>query len=97
MPRLYCTDGRHEVRTTSAAPSTPSGFIVPEIPDETLGLLVHADDWPHGLRCADCRCELNDGNRYSERLTDFIDDTPAVVIVCVGCALTTNQGEEASR
>ena len=50
------------------------------------GLIVRDADWPHGLRCGECSRLLEDGDRYSERLTDFIGETPAVMIVCVPCA-----------
>ena len=65
---------------------------------EALGLPVITEDWPHGLRCAECHRELGEGDRYSERLDSLIGDTPAVLIVCIGCALTpspdTLEGEK---
>lgn len=50
------------------------------------GLIVRAEDWPHGLRCGECSCLLEDGDRYAERLTGMVDDAPAVMIVCRPCA-----------
>src|SRR6187551_3654299 len=59
---------------------------------ENLGVLVEAEDWPHGLRCAECNRCLKDGDRYSKRLDGLTDDgVPTVLIVCVGCALTEEQ------
>ena len=49
-------------------------------------LIVRDADYPYGLRCGECSLLLRDGDRYSERLTDFIGDIPAVMIVCVPCA-----------
>lgn len=48
---------------------------------------VRAIEWPHGLRCWDCDTILDDGDLYSERLSGFVDETPAVEIVCVTCAV----------
>lgn len=45
------------------------------------------EDWPHGLRCAECSCLIEEGDRYSQRLSSFQDDIPVVLIVCVTCAL----------
>lgn len=64
---------------------------------DVLGVLVETEDWPHGLRCADCNRLLEDGDRYSERLDSFTGDgVPLVVIVCVGCALTETSNTERS-
>ena len=49
--------------------------------------IVREQDWEHGLRCAECKQMLNDGDLYSERLSGFVDETPAVEIICVECAL----------
>jgi hypothetical protein len=49
--------------------------------------IVHAEDWPHGLRCIDCHDLIEDGSPYSERLTSMIEGTPVVEIVCVPCGL----------
>ena len=54
---------------------------------ETTMNTVNGVDWPHGLRCMDCDTDLDDGDPYSERLTAFIDETPAVQIVCLSCAV----------
>lgn len=48
---------------------------------------VSAEEWPHGLRCMDCDTSLDDGDPYSERLGGFVDETPAVEIVCLSCAV----------
>jgi hypothetical protein len=52
---------------------------------EATGLLVHSEDWPHGLRCGDCCRLLGDGDRYAERLTGMVGDVPAMMIVCIAC------------
>jgi len=56
-----------------------------------LGEVYLDDEWPHGLRCAQCNSLFVDGDRYSARLESFVDDTPLCLVVCVGCALA---GEE---
>ncbi len=48
---------------------------------------MKVDEWEHGLKCMDCKQMLNDGDLYSERLSGFVDETPAVEIICVSCAL----------
>ena len=56
---------------------------------ETLvsGIEYHDDDWPHGLRCGQCRRVLREPERYTERLDGFMDETPLLSIVCLACAL----------
>lgn len=54
---------------------------------ERAALTVRAGDWPHGLRCGECSRLLEHGERYSERLTHMIGDVPAVMIVCLTCAI----------
>jgi hypothetical protein len=54
--------------------------------------IVRAEDWPHGLRCADCDTEMGDGDLYSEQLTGIAGesgDRPlfTVRIVCISCGL----------
>lgn len=53
--------------------------------------IMFGSEWPHGLRCMDCHKELTHGQFYSERLTGFTDETPVCEIVCVDCALPTNE------
>lgn len=48
-------------------------------------LIVRAEDWPHGLRCGECRNVLLAGDRYAERLTGMVGKIPAVMIVCRPC------------
>jgi RNase P subunit RPR2 len=48
-------------------------------------LVVWAADWPHGLRCGECRLLLEPGDRYAERLTGMAGEIPVVEIVCRGC------------
>ena len=55
-------------------------------------LVVQAEDWPHGLRCIECDAILEDGSLYSERLSGFVDETPAVEIVCMECAVPLRGG-----
>ena len=53
--------------------------------DQTL--VVDPADWPYGLRCFDCNRKLEGGDLYSERLSGFVDETPAVEIICIDCAV----------
>jgi hypothetical protein len=53
----------------------------------TSGVVYHDDEWPHGLRCAECQYLFQEGERYSRHLHAFQDDVPILKIVCVGCAL----------
>lgn len=50
-------------------------------------LVFREEDFPHGLRCAECHREMTGGERYTHRLSSFVGDTPVVVIVCVPCDL----------
>jgi len=52
------------------------------------------DEWPHGLRCADCSREFVEGQPIAERLEAFQDDIPIVVIVCVECDLSGEARDE---
>jgi hypothetical protein len=54
---------------------------------EKLELVVRPDDFPDGVRCAECHRELTDGEQYAHRLSAFLGDTPVVRIVCVPCDL----------
>lgn len=49
--------------------------------------IVTPKDWPHGLRCMDCDIGLNEGDVYSERLTEVVNGVPLVEVVCLSCAL----------
>lgn len=49
--------------------------------------LVRTEEWPHGLRCMDCDTDLNEGDTYSERLTEIVNSVPLVEVVCLPCAL----------
>ena len=53
----------------------------------TSTLVVRTEEWPHGLSCMDCDVMLNEGDPYSERLTEIVDGIPLVEITCVTCAL----------
>jgi len=55
---------------------------------ETLlsGIEYHDDDWPHGLRCGQCRRVFRESERFSETLDGFVDEVPVLGIVCVPCA-----------
>jgi hypothetical protein len=46
---------------------------------------IHAEEWPHGVRCVDCLIELREGARYVERLEGFVEETPTTEIACVRC------------
>lgn len=61
-----------------------------------LGVVVREEDWPHGLRCAECKSLLGEGDRYSERLEKFMGDVPIVLIVCLSCALGAANSQEPS-
>jgi hypothetical protein len=47
--------------------------------------------WPHGLACGQCLHVFNEPERYSERLYAFSGDQPLVEIVCLDCAMTTEE------
>lgn len=55
--------------------------------ETAFGHAYNDDDWPHGLRCAQCDRLMQEGDRFSERLDSMIDETPIALIVCVSCAL----------
>lgn len=50
------------------------------------GLIYRDDDWPHGLRCGQCRREFREPDRFSERLDGFAEDVPLLQLVCLSCA-----------
>lgn len=50
-------------------------------------LTVRMEEWPEGLRCLACDRSLESGDLYSERLYGFVDEVPAVEIICTDCAL----------
>lgn len=58
--------------------------------DSMTRLVVHDEEWPHGLRCGDCANLLTEGMPYSERLEGMseVAGEPAavVLIVCAECA-----------
>jgi hypothetical protein len=57
-----------------------------------LGMPYRADEWsPHGLACMDCTRVFREGDRYSERLYAFAEDSPIVEIVCLACATAEGQ------
>ena len=50
------------------------------------GFLVTHDEFPNGLRCAECSVELLPGEHYYESSTvDVVGDTPIVLLVCADC------------
>jgi len=53
---------------------------------EELGMEYREQDWPHGLRCGECRRVIREGERYSTLLYAFSDDAPVCLVVCLGCA-----------
>lgn len=57
-------------------------------------LTVRAADFPHGLRCGECKRLLNDGDPYAESLTGMIGEIPAVMLVCVPCERGWSADEE---
>jgi RNase P subunit RPR2 len=52
-----------------------------------MNLVYREEEWPHGLRCAQCDHLLSDGERYSQRLHGFQDDVPILLVVCASCAV----------
>lgn len=48
-------------------------------------LIVQSEDWPHGLRCGNCKRVLHNGDKYAERWTGMVCEMPAVLIVCRPC------------
>jgi hypothetical protein len=43
------------------------------------------EEFPFGLRCADCDVLIEPGDHYSQRLEGFVDDVPLTVLTCVPC------------
>lgn len=56
--------------------------------DLDLGMVVAANEFPHGLRCMDCDRELPEGTRYTERLSGVSGESFVVELVCLACGLT---------
>ncbi len=55
-------------------------------------LIVHAADWPHGLRCLECDERLVEGMAYSQRLVAMAGKWPVLEIVCVPCGMKVASG-----
>jgi hypothetical protein len=53
----------------------------------TNGDIYTDEDFEHGLRCGECDTLFVEGQPISERLTDFIEETPVVELVCVPCGM----------
>lgn len=51
-----------------------------------LGEVYRDADYPQGLRCGNCDL-FTEGMPISEQITDFVGDTPTVVLACVPCGL----------
>jgi hypothetical protein len=47
--------------------------------------IFHAEEWPHGLTCAECSHEFKEGERYGDRFESFEGDSPVLLIVCPAC------------
>lgn len=62
-------------------------------PDRSERLIVRAADFPHGIRCGECKRLMREGERYAEIPEGFIGDTIGVVLVGMCCAAS---GEESS-
>jgi len=43
------------------------------------------DDWPHGLRCGQCRHLFSESQRYIAQPDAFIEDALLTKIVCLAC------------
>ena len=54
---------------------------------ELLGVPYVDEQWPHGLRCAECHRLITAGDRYSEKPVSIAGTIPVVRVVCVVCAL----------
>lgn len=59
-----------------------------------FGLEVTYQDFPDGLRCAECDTDIAWGERYSERFEGLTETNllpgetvPVCVLVCVPCAM----------
>jgi RNase P subunit RPR2 len=62
-----------------------------------LGIPYDPDDWDHGLSCIECQAVFREGDRYTERLTGFAEDTPVVEIVCLDCGTARSPEQPARR
>lgn len=49
------------------------------------------DDWPHGLRCGQCRHLFQEPERYIARPDAFLDDTLLTTICCLACFGLTSE------
>lgn len=47
--------------------------------------ILTAEKFRHGLRCAECRWEISEGEAYFERLEGFVGEDEVVELVCWGC------------
>ena len=54
---------------------------------DALGIRFVESDWPHGLRCSECRHPFREGERFTTRLDAFSEDVPVTQVVCVSCGL----------
>jgi hypothetical protein len=46
---------------------------------------IQEKEWPHGVRCMDCRTQLTQGDPYIERMEGFVEETPTTEVVCLTC------------
>ena len=49
-------------------------------------MVIDRKEWPHGVRCMDCREKLKDGDPYTERLESMVEGTPVTEVICLACA-----------
>jgi len=47
--------------------------------------VVTVEEFPHGLRCANCDVDLPPGSPYTDIFDGFLGDTAACLLVCVDC------------
>lgn len=49
------------------------------------GEVYRDDDWPHGLRCGQCRHIFRESQRYIAQPDAFFEDALLTKIVCLAC------------
>jgi hypothetical protein len=47
---------------------------------------VTEEEFPHGVKCSECKCEIFPGQMFMPVPEGMIEATPVEVLVCVFCA-----------
>jgi hypothetical protein len=53
---------------------------------DDLGIPFVRSEWPHGLKCTNCRHAFREGERFTTRLDALSEDgVPVCLLVCLPC------------